>query len=70
MCGKRSTTNEYNHDLACNNDELYDNEKVIPVQALEYVQLVVEPPVVVLIEYLHPNKSIENQCLQLILLAL
>lgn len=69
MSGERSTTHFHDHDLTCNNNKLNADEKPVSVHPLQDVEVVVESSVVVLIENLHPNKSIEHQSLQLCLLA-
>lgn len=60
MCREGVTTNEDDHDLSPNNDELDANEEVIPLYAFEDVHLVVDASVVVLVEYLHPHEGIED----------
>ena len=64
------SANENYHNLARNDYELNADEKEIAVNALEDVQFVIESPVVVLVKDLHPNKCVEDQGLQLVLLAL
>lgn len=65
MSRKCSAPNLYDYDLTPNDDELNPNEKPITLYTLEYVEFVIESSVVVLVEYLHPNKGIEYQSLQL-----
>ena len=60
MCGEGVTADEDDHDLSSNNDELDAKKKKISVHAFEDVHLVIDAPVVVLIEDLHPHKGIED----------
>lgn len=60
MCRESVTPEEDDHDLSPNNDELNDNEEVIPLYSFEDVHLVVNASVVVLIENLHPDEGIED----------
>lgn len=69
MSRECSTPYLYDHDLTRNDDKLNANEKPISLHTFEYVEFVVESSIVVLIEYLHPNKSIEYQSRQLPLFA-
>ena len=62
-------TNEDDHDLAGDDDELNGDEEVIACDPFEDVQLIVQAPIVILIEDLHPHKRVEDDCLQLFLLA-
>lgn len=51
--------------MSSDNDELYTDEKFVAVNALENIELVIQTPAVVLVEYLHPHKGVESCCLQL-----
>ena len=85
MNGKSLATNEDNHELATDDDKLDANEPPILEDALKDIEAVVEAScagkcqhepdrnyaidLLILIEDLHPDKGIEYQGLQLILLA-
>ena len=60
MCREGITADEDDHDLSPNNYELDADEEVIPLYAFEYVHLIVDASVVVLVEDLHPNEGIED----------
>ena len=70
MRRERSAANKDDHDLSSNNDELNPNEEPVPLYAFEYIEFIVKPPIIVLIENLHPDKGVENDGLQLVKLAL
>ena len=78
-----ATSNKDDQDLSSNDDKLYSDEVLVAEHSFEDVELVVETagatPVSMvksqqggfyslpLIEYLHENKCIEDECLKLVL---
>lgn len=64
-----ATSDEDDHDLCGNDDELYADEEPIAEDTFEDIEIVIQTPVVVLVEDLHPDKDVENECRKLILFS-
>jgi len=64
---ERCTTEKNDQYLGPDDDDLDANEVFIFEHPFKYVELVVETAAIPLVEDLHEDKSIEHQCLQLIL---
>ena len=58
--GESGAAHEDDHNLPSYDDELYGHEKVIPLNAFEDVEFVVQATIVVLIEDLHPDEGVED----------
>src|SRR5204863_4744590 len=53
------------HDLTCDHESVNGEKPIVLQHSLEDVESVVESSVVELVENLHPNKCIEDNCIQL-----
>ena len=50
-------------DLSANYNELNADKEEVALYAFEYIEPIVEASTVPLVEYLHPDKGIEDCCL-------
>lgn len=62
---KGSPSDEYDQDLASHHHGINRKEPVVPLYPLEDVELVVEAAAVEFVEYLHPDKSVEDNGVEL-----
>lgn len=61
-CLAADKNNQY---LAANHEKINHKEPFVLLYALEYVEFVVQSSTVELVEYSHPNKGVEDNCVQL-----
>ena len=67
---KGSTPNKNDENLPTYHQNIDPHEPVITVYTLEYVEFVVQSTAVQFVEYLHPHKSVEDNCIEFQLLLM
>lgn len=64
------STNKHDHNLTSNHDDIDDDEEPVVCNTFENVEFAIESSVVVLVENLQPDESVENKWLELLELNL